>query len=296
MSDLKFFNALKIGLKDHFHKLWDVIDEYKSFENIYNNLDAVKNKIKLKSDFNFTKCDIDTEFDILIKNNVEIITFWDDHYPKFLKQIYMPPLGLYIVGNIANFNKDNNLAIIGSRKPTNYGKIVTEKLIKELAEYDVNVIAGLARGIDTMAHINAVKNNLKTMAIIGSGYNKLYPSENKNLANTIIQKGGAIVSEYPINFWPEKYYFVARNRIISGVSKAILIVESKKRGGTLITAKFAEEQNRDIFAIPNNIFELNGQGTNQLIKEGAKLIESAEDIIWEMGLNKKEKNGQLTIL
>jgi len=191
----------------------------------------------------------------------------------------MPPLGLYIVGNIANFNKDNNLAIIGSRKPTNYGKIVTEKLIKELAEYDVNVIAGLARGIDTMAHINAVKNNLKTMAIIGSGYNKLYPSENKNLANTIIQKGGAIVSEYPINFWPEKYYFVARNRIISGVSKAILIVESKKRGGTLITAKFAEEQNRDIFAIPNNIFELNGQGTNQLIKEGAKLIESAEDII-----------------
>jgi DNA processing protein len=132
----------------------------------------------------------------------------------------------------------------------------------------------------------ALQNNLKTFAFIGSGFNCLFPSANKNLSEKIIKTGGAIISEYPINASPQKHYFVARNRLISGSSKAVLIVEAQEKSGTLITARFAMEQDRDILAIPNNIFEKNSKGTNNLIREGAVLVESAEDVFEELGIEK----------
>ncbi len=239
---------------------------------------------------------LDKEFELLIKNDVKIVTYDQAEYPKMLKEIYRPPLGLYVKGNLQNFNTDTNLAIIGSRKATNYGKMVTEKIIKELTAYNINIVSGLAIGIDTCAHTWAINQNLKTLAVIGSGFNHLFPSINRSLAEQIVGQGGAIISEYPINFEPQKYYFVARNRLISGVSKAVLIVEAQKKSGTLITAKFAEEQNRDILAVPNNIFAQNSFGTNQLIKEGAKLIMCGEDIVDEMGIDKKTDHNDTSSL
>jgi len=287
MTEGKFFNALRIIMKDSFDKLWPVMTEYQTFQNVYENLRTILSQQKININNSINSLDIDKEFEILIKNQVKIVTYNDINYPSQLKQIYRPPLGLYVKGDLSVFNNEKNLAIIGSRKATSYGKMVVEKLVKELAIYNIQIISGLAVGIDTCAHVWAVDQNLKTLAVIGSGFNRLFPSVNNSLALKIVEQGGAIVSEYPINFEPQKYYFVARNRIISGLSKAVLIIEAQQKSGTLITAKFAEEQNRDILAVPNNIFSQNSFGTNQLIKEGAKLIMTGDDIIEEMGIDKK---------
>ena len=285
MTDLKFFNALKIGLGDHFRKLWTIIDEYKKFEHIYSSLPNVLRRLNIKSDTEWNKINVDKEYERLEKGKVKIVTFWDNDYPQLLKEIYMPPLGLYVKGNTKIFN-NTNLAVIGSRHPTEYGQKVVEKIIGELKDYKVNIVSGLAIGMDTYVHQYALNNNLKTIGIIGSGFIGFAPRRNISLAREIVKNDGLVVSEYPIDFYPRKYYFVARNRIISGVSKGVLIVEAQKKSGTLITAKFAEEQNRDLLIIPNNIFESNGEGTNQLIKEGARLVNSCSDIIDEIGLKK----------
>ncbi len=196
-------------------------------------------------------------------------------------------MGLYAKGDVGVFSKGTNLAIIGSRKPTTYGKLACEKIINGLAGYNINTISGLALGIDAYAHYLSIKNNLKTLAFIGSGFNYFYPAANKSLADKIVEKGGAVVTEYPLNTPVQKYYFVARNRLISGTSKAMLIIEAKEKSGTMVTAKFAEEQNRDILAVPNNIFEANSRGTNKIIKEGAILVQSAEDVLEELKIDRK---------
>lgn len=286
MSDLKFFNALRIVLRDNFKKLWQVIDEYKKFEHIYSSLPEIIGKLNIKSYADWNKIDVNKEYERLEKGQVKIVTFWDKHYPELLREAYIPPLGLYVKGNLSCFNDGTNLAVIGSRHPTEYGQKVTEKIISELAGYKVNIVSGLAIGMDTYAHKYALNSKLRTIGIIGSGFIGFHPKRNIYLAREIVKNGGAVVSEYPIDFCPQKYYFVARNRIISGMSKGILIIEARKQSGTLITAKFAEEQNRDLFIVPNNIFAPNGEGTNQLIKEGAKLVNSGEDIVYEIGLEK----------
>lgn len=284
MTDLKYFNILRIGLKDNFKKLWLIFNKYKKFEHIYSRLPEVLKEIDVKRSDIWDKLNVNKEYEKIINSNTKIILFEDKNYPKALKEIYSPPLGLYIRGNESCFNSNHNLAIIGSRKSTNYGKQATEKIIKDLKDSKITIVSGLALGIDSYAHKYALKNNLKTIGIIGSGFNYFFPSENINLAKSIVKNGGLVVSEYPLEFKPEKYYFPARNRIISGVSKGVLIIEAQKKSGTLITAKFAEEQNRDIYAIPNNIFEESSCGTNILIKEGAKLVDSGNDILLDMNL------------
>lgn len=285
MSDLKFFNALEIILRDNFKKLWQVIDEYKKFEHIYSNLPEIVRRLNIKNYIDKNEIDVDREYERLERGQVKIITFWDKHYPEILREIYLPPLGLYVKGDINCLN-NTNLAIIGSRHPTEYGQKVVEKIINELTDYEVNIVSGLAIGVDTYAHEYALKSKLKTIGIIGSGFIGFSPKRNIYLAREIVNNGGAVISEYPIDFCPQKYYFVARNRIISGISKSILIIEAQRKSGTLITAKFAEEQNRDILVVPNNIFAINSEGTNQLIKDGARLVNSGEDIILEMSLEK----------
>jgi len=243
----------------------------------------------LKKEITNKNIDVDYEYEKILKRGSKIVTIRDDNYPKSLREIYMPPLGLYIEGDEELFNKGTNLAVIGARNATQYGKEAMEKIFGELTGYNINIVSGLARGIDTCAHTEALMNNLKTIAIIGSGFNRFYPKENQALADNIIENGGAVVSEYPVDFYPEKYYFVARNRLISGMSKATLIIEAKKRGGSLITAKFAIEQNRDVLVVPNSIFAINSEGTNNLIKEGAKLVDSGKDIIAELGIENMNK-------
>lgn len=212
------------------------------------------------------------------KNQIGILSYKSDKYPEKLKHIYDKPFYLYYRGNIEILNQ-NGIAIIGCRQATNYGIKISKEMAYKLTKENINIISGLARGIDTSAHIGALQADGKTIAVLGNGINSIYPKENEKLAYQIIQKGGCIISEYTIGIPPEKYHFPARNRIISGLSDGVLVVEAKQKSGTMITVEFALEQGKDIFAIPGSIEWENSKGTNQLISEGAIIITSAKELI-----------------
>jgi len=207
----------------------------------------------------------------------------DPEYPRILKEIYDPPQGIYIRGNIEILNK-SGLAVVGTRKATAYGIKATEEIIKNLPPGLV-IVSGLALGIDTVAHRAALKKNIPTIAVLGSSVDdqSIYPRENAKLAYEIIAKGGAIISEYEPPSPPQKQNFPARNRIISGLSKAVIVIEAPEKSGALITAKCALEQNREVYALPGNVFSENSQGTNNLIKQGAHPITSFKEVIEEIG-------------
>lgn len=220
----------------------------------------------------------------LIRLNTEnsnIITIYDDFYPEKLKQINYAPYILYYKGNLRGI--DNiSIAVVGSRKATSYGKWAAEKLTGELSVLGVNIISGLAVGIDTIAHKTALKHKIKTIGVIGCGIDKVYPKLNEKLYNEIIQSDGAVITEYPFGMQPLPSNFHDRNRIISGLSDGVLVIEAQERSGTLITAGHAADQGREIFAVPGNIDSLFSKGTNALIKDGAKITTSVDDIIEEI--------------
>lgn len=216
----------------------------------------------------------------MIKNNIDIVSIDDYEYPKILKEIYDPPVSLYVKGN-KNILNNFSLAIIGCREATEYGKKVARNFSFKLAKENVTIVSGLASGIDSMAHIGTVYAEGKTIAVLGNGLDMIYPKENYLLAEKILEKGGALVSEYPLGTKPEKMNFVARNRIISGLSRGVIIIEAKQKSGTLLTVDFALEQGRDIFVVPGNIDSVNSFGTNELIKQGAKIITNYCDVLEE---------------
>ncbi|WP_201750540.1 DNA-processing protein DprA [Senegalia massiliensis] len=213
-------------------------------------------------------------------NNIEIITILDSNYPLKLKNIYDPPNVLYCKGNIELLNK-LSIAIVGSRKATYYGKWVAEKLSKELSEYSICIVSGMALGIDAIAHKGAIDKNGSTIAVLGSGVDKAYPKTNTMLYDNICEKG-LVISEFPIGMKPVAGNFPLRNRIISGLSSGILVIEAKERSGSLITAYHALDQGKDVFAVPGNINSIYSKGTNLLIKDGAKIITCLEDILEEI--------------
>ncbi len=216
------------------------------------------------------------------KLNYKLITYWDEEYPYYLRKIYDPPV-IFFATNDFEFDGENSLAVVGTRNPTNYGKNVTEKFVSELVQYGFVIISGLARGIDTIAHITAIKNNGKTIAVLGSGLDIIYPGENKKLFHSIIDNG-VVISEYFFGTKPDAMNFPRRNRIISGLSRAVLIVETDINGGAIITANFALDQNRDVFAIPGNIDIKQSRGTNYLIQTGqAKLVFTVDNILEDFG-------------
>lgn len=212
---------------------------------------------------------------------MKIIYQAEKSYPKKLTHIYAPPAKLYLLGSETILNKPS-IAIIGCRQASDYGKKVAFRFAYELARQGIVVISGLARGIDTCGHLGAVKANGQTIAVLGSGFGHIYPTENKELCKEIIQKGGAILTEYPPNTRPEKMHFPARNRLISGLSSGVLVVEAKEKSGTFITVDHALDQGKDIFTIPGNITSHNSDGTNEMIKQGAKLVTKVEDILEEL--------------
>lgn len=214
---------------------------------------------------------------------IEEISIESESYPKLLKNIYDAPLKLYTLGNIEILNQIG-IAIVGSRKATEYGKKVAIKMSKELSEHGINIISGLALGIDTYAHKGNIlaDSSGKTIAVLGSGLDEIYPKQNIGLARNIVQSGGCIISEYPVGTKPEKKNFPQRNRIISGLSSGVLVVEASKKSGALITADFALEQGKDVFAVPGNITSLMSEGCNMLIRDGAKIIRSSGDILEEI--------------
>ncbi len=210
--------------------------------------------------------------------SIQTITIKNENYPKLLKKIYDPPQKLYISGNLKKQEK-YPLAIVGTRKISNYGQQATRFFTEVLAEAGVTIISGLALGIDGLAHRIALEKNARTIAVLGSGLNIIYPPAHQKLAQEIIKSGGAVISEYSPNTSPTKKTFPARNRIISGLSLGILVIDAPQKSGALITARTAIEQGREVFVVPGRINDFNSKGCNHLIKMGARLVTSPEEII-----------------
>ncbi len=222
----------------------------------------------------------DEEIEKARAGKADIVTFYDKNYPQELREIYDPPILLYVKGKLP-VDGQPKVAVVGSRLSSFYGQRMTKLISKGLAEAGVAVVSGLALGIDTAAHEGALEGNGVTVAVLGGGLNRLYPSENERLADEIVKRG-AVISEYPMDMAPQPGYFPVRNRIISGLSRAVLVVEARAKSGALITADAALEQGRDVFAVPGNADSARSQGTNTLLKQGAKFVTSAEDILEEL--------------
>ena len=208
-----------------------------------------------------------------------LLTFEDPEYPTNLREIFDPPFVIYGAGR-PEILGEPSVAVVGARRPTPYGRAVAEKLAKDLAASGLVVVSGLARGIDSIAHWGALDSG-KTVAVLGSGLDDIYPGENKGLFRKIIQNG-AVITEFPPEMPPFSFHFPLRNRIISGLSLATVVVEATRQSGSLITARLSLEQNRDVMAVPGSLSSDLSRGTNWLIKSGAKLVETWEDVVEEL--------------
>lgn len=258
---LRKYGNSKAAWEDHLQELSPKIKE---------DLSRIKNKV-----------DPETLADTYAKQGIEIILIEEKSYPALLREIYDPPVLLYMKGSLQNFS--SGLAIVGARRCTSYGKNIAETFSKELAGAGITIISGGARGIDTCAHKGALEKG-STIAVLGSGVDIIYPPENKILFSHIMDKG-ALLSEYAPGTPPLAGNFPARNRVISGLSQGILVVEAAEKSGSLITVHLALEQNREIFSVPGNIFSKSSMGTHRLIQQGAKLVFSSEDILEELGVS-----------
>lgn len=225
---------------------------------------------------------VKVHYDNICRHDMEIVTLNSPQYPALLKCIYDPPSVLYVKGKMKSAAA--NIAIVGSRNATLYGLDTSAKLSQGLAGYGLTIVSGMARGIDTQAHRGAVKASGNTVAVLGCGLDKVYPPENRKLMQQIIENG-AVISEYLPGTAPLAYNFPARNRIISGISVGVIIVEAGEKSGSLITTDYALEQGRDVFSVPGNIDSSVSAGTNRLIRDGAKIVTCLYDILDELGIN-----------
>jgi DNA processing protein len=225
---------------------------------------------------------------------IKEIEIENEKYPHLLKKIKNPLKKLYFMGKI--FSKENCFAIVGTRRCSSYGKEATYKIASDLTEAGLTIVSGFAPGIDTLAHKAVIEKGKRTIAVLGTGLDKksIYPKSNLKLVDKILENGGCLISELPPGSPGTKYTFPQRNRIISGLSLGVLVVEARMKSGTLITANYAKEQERKIFAVPGPIFSQTSRGCHFLIKNGAKLVESAEDILEELGI-RKLKVGRIEI-
>ncbi|MBM7603335.1 DNA processing protein [Metabacillus crassostreae] len=211
------------------------------------------------------------------RNKISFTTTFQDNYPTLLKQIADPPPILFYKGNISLASHSKLLSVVGTRFPSQYGRLALQHILKPLIKVNWVIVSGMAKGIDTIAHEAALSNNGETIAVIAGGLNHVYPKENIPLSEKIITSH-LLLSEHPPDTKPQKWHFPMRNRIISGVSIGTIVIQAKRRSGSLITAHQALEQNREVFAVPGSIFEECSSGTNELILSGAKLVRKAEDI------------------
>ncbi|MCM3704210.1 DNA-processing protein DprA [Cytobacillus firmus] len=214
------------------------------------------------------------------QNGIRAITIFEKEYPILLKETYQPPWVLYARGDTSLLNSGTHLAVVGSRQATDYGEKAIQLIFPKLIEQGVIIVSGLAAGIDAIAHKEAIKNKGKTIGVIAGGLFHIYPQANQKLAYEMM-KNHLVISEYPPYTRPSRWQFPMRNRIISGISKGTLIIQAKSKSGSLITANYAVQEGREVFAVPGNIFSPFSGGTNELIQQGAKLVKSAEEILEE---------------
>ncbi|MBI2122106.1 MAG: DNA-protecting protein DprA [Candidatus Sungbacteria bacterium] len=228
----------------------------------------------------------------LIREGIWAIHEDDPNYPESLKEIPSPPAVIYGKGDISLLNT-RSIAVVGTRKPTHYGLEAAEKITQRLADF-LTIVSGLATGIDGRAHETALDSGGHTLAVLGSGIdqNSIFPPQHKGLARRIIENNGAVISEYAPGTPALKEHFPQRNRIVSGLSQGVLVIEAPERSGALITARLALEQNRDVFALPGSIFSLYSRGPLALIKEGAKCVTTAEDILEELGIEYNKEGAE----
>lgn len=290
----EWYRLKSVGLTDsHIKALLKVTKEYDEIFSIRNEqfclyLNFDESTIKKIQDSK--NINLEAELKKLNDNKIKVIFIEDEEYPEKLKNTANPPLFLFCKGNIELLKKFS-IGVVGTRKATSYGKVACENFTSGLVEEGITTVSGLALGIDTICHKKTLLKNGNTIAVVGSGLDIIYPKENKNVWKEI-EKRGLLISEYPLGTQPQVYHFPMRNRIIAGLSKGILIIESREKGGSLITANIALDEGRDIFAIPGEIFSDFSAGCNNLIKNSqAKLVSKVEDILEEYGIksNNKEK-------
>lgn len=230
--------------------------------------------------------DPEEELRKLAKENVSIVLRGSDDYPKLLTEISNPPALLYVRGNTEFAGHEFSLAVVGTRKVSGYGKQVAPHLVRELAVRGINIVSGLALGIDELSHQATIDAGGTTVAVLGCGIDggSIYPSKNRILAEHIVANGGTLISELPLGSLPLKMHFPYRNRIIAGMTLGTLVVEADIKSGSLITAQAALEYNRQVFAVPGSIYSQMSQGTHKLIKEGAKMVTTIDDILEELNI------------
>lgn len=276
----------------------NVIENFTSFKEFRNNPpDWFISKYNALFDKKNDEYNYENILDNLYKKNIQFTTINEEDYPRNLKHIDYAPMVLYYKGILRNDLKC--IAIVGTRKNTLYGKIATEKIVAELVANKIAIVSGLAYGIDSIAHRETLKNEGITYAVVASGIDEISPQMSKELADKIVNSAGAIISEYPPGVKAKPQYFPQRNRIISGMSIALVVIESDIKGGSMITAKFAADQNREIFALPGNITSSKSTGCNKLIHDSlANAITSPYSILVDLGfenLDLKEKNQEIII-
>jgi len=292
---LKLFLSKGVGAAT-FHKLLNAYGNPETFVDVEN--DEFMNSELVSSDIKKEVSSTDYKFDwekickLMDENEISFITIFDDQYPTMLKNIYLPPPFLFIRGELSKQDMRKSIGVVGTRKASNYGKLTSKKIVTNLVKTGFTVISGLAFGIDSIAHLTALEENGRTIAVMGTGCENIYPSQHKKIAERILEKG-ALISEVIPGSPIDKWSFANRNRIISGMSLGIFVVEGSKKSGALLTAKFAMEQNRDVFALPGDINREQSEGTNYLISQGAKIVLSSRSIIEEYEIvTDKDTNDQ----
>ncbi len=263
-----FYNALNIALKSDYSKITKLKNHHPTWQSAWESLDPQTKK----------EIQPEKEWQKLETSSIELILNSDSKFPALLKEIPHPPFGLYLKGNLEILQKDS-IAIVGTRKATPSGKELARNFAEKLSQFDFNIVSGLALGIDTESHLGTLKNQKSTTAVLGNGLGKIYPRLNENLARQILNQNGLLISEYPLNSPSLPYRFLERNRIVSGLSRGILIIEAPERSGSLATARFALDQNREIFVVPGPITHPNFKGSHELIRQGAILVTKPEHIL-----------------
>ncbi len=289
MQKMKYwywFASIPFQFNQTKQKLWHI---FKSPEKIWNlhkeDLERISiEQTEIQKILNFQyRQNLENQIYAMQKKQIQLITYEDQRYPYLLKQIYDPPLVLFAKGNLALLKKDA-VAMVGCRMCSTYGKKIAFQIAGDLTKQGYIIISGMAKGIDGYAHQGALAKKGGTIAVLGSGVDVIYPKQNEKLYDCILAQNGLILSEYIPGAKPIARHFPARNRIISGLAKGVVVVEAKARSGSLITVDFALEQGREVFAIPGNLNNPNAAGTNRLIQQGAKLVTDVDDIREELDL------------
>lgn len=266
--DAIFYNGINILLDSSYAKIRSLKTRFESWEKAWRSLNP-----------NYEPPTTPDEVDIFLLE--------DEGYPSVLREIPNPPLAIYVKGNLKKENP--RISIVGTRKVTEEGKSMGREFGEKLASQGFTIVSGLAFGLDKAAHEGALEANGHTIAVLANGLNFVYPKSNELLAKKIIQKGGALISEYPVDFEPMPFRFLERNRIVSGLSRGTIVIEAPNESGSLVTARFALEQNRDVFVVPGPITHPNYKGSHELIRSGATLITGIDHILEEYGLSTQEK-------